>query len=128
MMASGILSYHRPASKALLLQGIVPAWIKSRKAYQIAAVLSCPPWVDRAALRAIDAKAKEMTLRTGIPHVVDHIIPLNHPKVHGLTVPENLRVITAFENGRKGGKWSDAESEQLALFPLLPVEQYCLAL
>jgi len=33
---------------------------------------------------------------------VDHIIPLNHSKVYGLPVIENLQYLTATENLKKG--------------------------
>lgn len=38
---------------------------------------------------------------TGIPHEVDHIIPLQGKNVSGLHVPSNLRIITRIENRRK---------------------------
>jgi len=41
---------------------------------------------------------------TGVPHVLDHIIPVDHPLVCGLTVPWNMQVIDAPLNAKKGNK------------------------
>ena len=58
-----------------------------------------PPWADKKAIAAIYRKAK----RQG--KVVDHIIPLNHPKVCGLHVPENLRAVHNLPNLLKGNRF-----------------------
>ena len=60
-----------------------------------------PPWVDRAAIRAIYAEAKRLTKETGRPHEVDHIWPITHESFSGLHVPWNLRVIPAKRNSEK---------------------------
>lgn len=64
-----------------------------------------PPWADREEIRLFYAIAYYLTLETGIEYEVDHIIPVNNPRVCGLHVPENLRVITRVENMRKGNKF-----------------------
>lgn len=63
---------------------------------------ACPSWADRKAIAAIYREALELEQQTGIPHHVDHIIPISGRNVCGLHIPENLRAIPAFENLRKG--------------------------
>jgi hypothetical protein len=36
---------------------------------------------------------------------MDHIIPLKHPKVSGLNVPQNIQLITKEENDLKDNKF-----------------------
>lgn len=96
----GMLDYIRGASRQRLMAGEMPAWIANSKRcrYIAAVVLSAPPWVDRAALRRIQEQARCLSKLTGVPHEVGHIVPLNHPRVCGLTVPWNLEVMPARRN------------------------------
>lgn len=63
-----------------------------------------PPWVDPAELKMPHIDAERLTRETGIPHHVDHIVPLGGKNVCGLHVPWNLRVIPANENLSKGNR------------------------
>jgi hypothetical protein len=59
------------------------------------------PWADATAIRAIYASAKRLTQETGVPHHVDHIIPLQGALVSGLHVHTNLQVLPAVDNIKK---------------------------
>ena len=70
-----------------------------------------PKWLTaehKAQIASIYAQAKQLEMETGVPHQVDHIIPLQGDNVCGLHVPWNLRAITAKENRRK---WNRLEED-----------------
>ena len=60
-----------------------------------------PPWADLDAMRGIYEQASRLTRDTGIPHHVDHVIPLQGKLVSGLHVPGNLQILTGSENSKK---------------------------
>ena len=72
-----------------------------------------PKWANKKAIREIYRLCREISKQTGIPHHVDHIVPLSGPCrsirgeleqsnswpcVCGLHVENNLRIITAAAN------------------------------
>jgi hypothetical protein len=67
-----------------------------------------PPWLTKGhldAIKAIYSEAIRLTAETGVPHEVDHIVPLGGKTVSGLHVPWNLRAIPAVENNRRPRIW-----------------------
>lgn len=60
-----------------------------------------PPWANVEVIRSIYKEATRLTQTTGIPHEVDHIIPLKGKNVCGLHVESNLQIIEARINQRK---------------------------
>lgn len=64
-----------------------------------------PPWANQEAIKQFYVEARRLTAETGIPHEVDHIVPLQHPLVCGLHVETNLQVLTAEANNKKNNRW-----------------------
>jgi len=67
-----------------------------------------PKWQTEDDLWLLDEIYELAALRsklTGVPHDVDHIIPLKGRLVSGLHTPTNLQVITSRDNMKKGSKY-----------------------
>jgi hypothetical protein len=84
-----------------------------RRQWIIQRIVATPPWACFVEIRAVYARAAELTERTGVLHVVDHQVPLNHPRVCGLHIAANLRAIPERHNAAKSNYWCP---EQLELF------------
>ncbi|WP_158683458.1 hypothetical protein [Burkholderia sp. BE12] len=103
------------AKRALILSGnldALPASWRGRN-WIIQRIVATPPWANMREIRAVYDEAARLTFETGIEHNVDHIVPLNHPRVCGLHVAANLRAIPAVPNFAKG---NDFCPDQLELF------------
>lgn len=74
---------------------------RKRKAAKIRAV---PPWFDSKKANEMYAEARRMTEETGIPHHVDHIVPLQSNLVCGLHWHGNLQVLPAPINWTKSNR------------------------
>ena len=105
--------YFNPKLRRRILSGREPSWLTahSRRLYIVAAVVQSPEWVDRRELQALYAESRRRFDETGVRHVVDHIVPLNHPYVCGLHVPWNLRVVPWSVNASKGNRFNPDQLE-----------------
>lgn len=66
-----------------------------------------PAWLTGEQLTAMDKLYKQaawLTRITGVKWHVDHIVPLKGKNVSGLHIPNNLQVIPARENLKKGNR------------------------
>lgn len=63
--------------------------------------LVTPSWFDAKKAEEVYEEAERLSKETGIPHEVDHIVPLFGRTVRGLHVHTNLRAIPITENRRK---------------------------
>lgn len=80
--------------------------LASVRARQLAKRLRTPAWADKDAILRFYEEAARLTRETGIPHEVDHIVPLQGDLVSGLHVPENLQVIPRSLNRSKQNRWA----------------------
>ena len=72
--------------------------------YRAAKRQATPKWLTREQenqIRSVYAEARRLTLETGTPYEVDHIVPLAGKIVSGLHVPWNLRAIPKVENNTR---------------------------
>jgi len=69
-----------------------------------------PKWLTpehKVQIRAMYLAARDLTRRTGVKHVVDHIVPLRSEVVCGLHVPWNLQILTHTANCAKSNIFTD---------------------
>lgn len=100
---------YNPKLRARVIAGDEPAWLvhHPRRIYIIQVLMSRPPWVSAEALRRLDKRREQLQRITRLAHVVDHVVPLCHPRVCGLTVPWNLTVTTRTANAHKNNHWCE---------------------
>lgn len=81
---------------------------------QLSKLKRTPKWLTDHHYKLIEdfyKKARELSEKTNVKYVVDHIIPLQGKKVSGLHVPWNLQVITRKENSVKSNKLEEGGCE-----------------
>jgi len=64
-----------------------------------------PLWADKSIIKKFYEKARELERETGIKYHVDHFIPLKGKTVTGLHTHNNLQVIPARDNLKKGNSF-----------------------
>lgn len=63
------------------------------------------PWANALAMAAFYREAARRTAESGVPHEVDHIVPLVGADVSGLHVENNLRVVPQEINRAKSNRF-----------------------
>lgn len=75
---------------------------------QAARRMASVAWANREAMVAFYKEARRLTAETGIPHEVDHIVPLQSPIVCGLHCEANMQVLPKAINAAKYNRyWPD---------------------
>lgn len=69
-----------------------------------------PAWSSPYDINCVYRECERISIRTGIKHQVDHDMPLLGRLVSGLHVAENLRIVPASHNMRKGNRWNNHDS------------------
>lgn len=68
-----------------------------------------PKWLTNSDWEEIKwaySLASQLTQETGIPHEVDHIIPLQGENISGLHCPQNLQILNKSQNRKKSNNFS----------------------
>jgi hypothetical protein len=105
----------REEVRQAVLSGEIPHWLRRLKRFNYVrqVLVSTPPWACRVQLKSIKLLAIQINELTGVEHHICHIVPLNHPRVCGLTVPWNLEIKTAKINLSSGNDFPDENQLQL---------------
>jgi hypothetical protein len=73
-----------------------------------AKLLRTPKWADLKRIEAVYVEAAAISKSSGIPHEVDHIIPLQGRIASGLHVLENLQILPRSANRSKQNSFPEA--------------------
>ncbi len=68
-------------------------------------LLATPSWARPDKILQLYTEANKLSKETGIKYQVDHIVPLRSKLVCGLHCEDNLQVIPAIENNKKGNRY-----------------------
>ena len=82
---------------------IDPALTKSPRRAQVS--IATPSWANSELMKMFYTVAQQISKNTGIPHHVDHIVPISHPLVCGLHNEHNMQILTDSENCSKSNKF-----------------------
>lgn len=81
-----------------------PLVVAKSRTRRLRIIGATPRWVDLDAINAFYIEAAKLTVETGVPHEVDHIVPIDGKIVSGLHVPWNLQILTRTQNRSKANK------------------------
>ena len=83
-------------------------WVLAAKSNRrrCAQLNATPAWADHEKINLKYKERQTMSQLTGLPHDVDHVIPLQSDVVCGLHVESNLRVILRRDNQMKSNKFA----------------------
>lgn len=65
-----------------------------------------PAWAHHSKIAEFYERAAQITRETGIPHHVDHVVPIQSKVVCGLHVETNLQILPADKNKRKSNSFT----------------------
>lgn len=68
-----------------------------------------PVWADPDRIEEIYKTAADVSAETGIPHHVDHVMPLQGKNVSGLHHQDNLLIVPGAENLSKGNRFEPGD-------------------
>lgn len=99
--------------RSMVLAGLPPPWLykHTRRKYVEQKIIATPPWVIHKEMLALQAEKIRISKQSGIRHVLDHIVPLNHPMVCGLNVPWNIQIVPHWHNSRKSNTYHPDQME-----------------
>lgn len=121
------ISYYETHKEELSVKGVEyrkanPGKINALTAKRhVAKLQRTPKWINKEQLLEIQAiyiEAARLTKETGIPHEVDHTIPLQGKNISGLHILDNLQVLPKSLNNSKNNKF-DAKAYDALNLPLL---------
>lgn len=84
----------------------LPRAVSRRSRNRARELMAFPSWADENKINEFYLEAARRTLASGVPHEVDHIIPLKSRKVCGLHTEFNLQVLSRIDNMKKGNRFA----------------------
>lgn len=95
----------RVARNVIAFRAANPGWVAKKQAKRRASLVRAVPlWADLKKIAEIYATAAWLTLTSGEPWHVDHIVPLQGKTVSGLHCEANLTLLPASENIAKSNR------------------------
>lgn len=72
--------------------------------YEAAKRMAVPSWANMDDIKRVYEVCRMISEKTGVPHQVDHVLPIQSDLVCGFHVYENLAIIPAYMNAKKSNK------------------------